>query len=240
MSEFTNVVIGVQARTTSKRFPGKVLETIDGKPVIKHVLDACERAAKYMNTHSQKSRLLVSVALVVPAGDQLVELYRRKITLIEGPEDDVLTRYAMLAEKTDADYIVRVTGDCPLIPPYLITKHIKTAVVNGYDYVSNVDEVARTAADGTDCEVVSRALLKYVHENANDAKDREHVTLMIRRDPPAWARIAHIIGYLNLSGLKLSIDTPEDLERVRAEYDRIKLALTNAENLHGRSSVHRF
>lgn len=239
MANYTSIVIGIQARSTSKRFPRKVFETIDGKPIIKHVTDACDMAALYMNRFAHKTRQMVTVALVIPTGDELREFCGRHHPVIEGPEDDVLTRYMVLSNRMRADYVVRITADCPLLPSYLITKHIKTAVVNGYDYLSNVEDGVRTAADGTDCEVISRALLEYMHENAKNPSDREHVTTMARRNPPDWARIGHVIGFLNLSGLKLSVDTPEDLERVRAEYDRVKLALTNAEKAHGKANIHR-
>lgn len=240
MAQITNVLIGIQARSTSKRFPRKVFETIGGKPMIQHVIDACDRSAKYMNNHSLKTGTHVYVALLVPKGDELAQSRRFGRLAFEGPEDDVLTRYQMAAKRYKADYIVRVTGDCPLIPPYLITKHIKTAVVNGYDYVSNVDESHRTSADGTDCEVISDKLLDYVHANTRNEKDREHVTTFIRRECPDWAKVGHVVGHLNLSALKLSVDTQEDLERVRTQYDILNRAIETAEAKSGKFSVHRF
>jgi hypothetical protein len=63
---------------------------------------------------------------------------------------------------------------------------------------------------------------------------------MARRSPPDWARIGHVIGHLDQSNLKLSVDTMEDLERVRAAFDRVKRAIENAESIHGKQSVHRF
>lgn len=239
-TDFTSVLIAIQARSTSKRFPRKVFELIGGKPLLNHVIDSCDRAAKYMNNHMHSTRIMVKVALLIPFGDDIGPAFRGRAMIHEGPEHDVLARYASAVERFDADYIVRVTGDCPLIPSYLITKHIKTAKIGGYSYVSNVDEEARTAADGTDCEVISRDLMAWLSENAKDPKDREHVTTLARRSPPEWAKIAHVIGHLDLSSLKLSVDTPEDLERVREAYERVKTAQANAERLHGKASVHRF
>jgi len=238
--EYTTVVIGIQARSTSTRFPRKVFETIDGKPILKHVIDSCDRAAFYMNNHTHKTHVLVKVALAVPSGDEIIPAFKKKSIIIEGPEHDVLARYGILADRTGADYIVRITADCPLIPPYLITKHIKVATINAYDYVSNVDEQCRTSIDGVDCEVISRRMLDYMLKNATEPKDREHVTTYARSNPPEWARVGHVIGHLDQSNLKLSVDTIEDLERVRAAYDRVKMAIDTAEKLHGKQSVHRF
>jgi spore coat polysaccharide biosynthesis protein SpsF len=114
-------------------------------------------------------------------------------------------------------------------------------VKNSVDYVSNVDERLRVSFDGMDCEVISRNLLDYVHFNATSKSDREHVTTFIRK--PDLSRdfsIAHIVGYVDLAGLKLSVDTDEDLERVRAQKSKIIDALKKAEVLSGTRSTHRF
>lgn len=240
MAEYENVVIGIQARSTSIRFPRKSQALLGGRPMIEHVLEAANRAAKYINRHSHKTFIQVNVALLVPRGDELADTYRKRTIVVEGADGDVLSRYVAAMDRLNADYMVRVTGDCPLIPPYLISKHIKTALQNRYDYVSNVDADSRTACDGNDCEVMSRKMLRYLSETATDPHDREHVTALARHAPPSWARIGHVVGFLYLTDLKLSVDTPEDLERVRAQYDRIQRAIQQAEAKHGPDSIHRF
>lgn len=236
--EVTNVLIGIQARSTSARFPMKVHEKIGHKAMIEHVIASAEIAAKYINKYSNSTRTLVEVALLIPHGD-LLSKYRSKLPVHEGPESDVLTRYAQAAARFKSDYVVRVTGDCPLIPSFLISKMIKTAVVNGYDYVSNVDPRFRTAADGHDCEAISIRLLKHLDETAKDPADREHVTLAARRSPPEWARLGHVTGHVDLSNLKLSVDSLEDLERVRAQYARINEMDHAAAETFGRHCVHK-
>src|SRR3990172_3802823 len=232
------VLIGVQARTTSKRFPEKVFALLGGKPVLNHMIKTCETTVTYMNRYANKTGITVKFALLVPKGDEIVKRYSHRTTILEGSEEDVLSRYYSAAQSEQADFIVRLTADCPLIPSYVISKHIKTATKNLYDYVSNVDEDLRTAADGFDCEVMSYGLLEWLNKNAQD-KDREHVTTLSHRDPPHWARIGHIIGFHDLSGMKLSVDTPEDLERVNMEYEKIEQALRQAELKHGKDSIHR-
>lgn len=239
MAEVTNVVIGIQARSTSERFPRKVLELIDGKPLLQHVIDACNRSALYMNRHRDKTRILVQVALLIPEGDMIGDIFKGKAIIVRGPEHNVLQRYAQMASRLDADYVVRVTGDCPLIPPFLITKHIKTAVINQYDYCSNVAESSRTTADGMDCEIFSKRMLAHAVQAATDPYDQEHVTTLMRRARPEWARTGTIVGFLELSGLKLSVDTEEDLQRVRLHYEELKRKIDNAEAEHGRQNVHR-
>lgn len=206
------------------------------KPILQHVIDACSKAAMYENKFSAKKNTLVQVAVLCPFEDEITHSFRCKV--IEGPEDDVLSRYVQAAEKTNADYVVRITADCPLIPPYLISKHITAAVVNKHHYLSNVDERIRTSVDGVDCEVISKEALHWLNENAKDPVDREHVTTLIRRQPPGWANIGHVVSYLDLSGLKLSVDTPEDLDRVRQHYDKIQGAIESASLFA--NQIHRF
>lgn len=233
------VLIGIQARSTSKRFPGKVFEDIGGKPLLTHVIDACKSAEHYMNRKVALTGIVVNTALLIPYDDELKRHYKGSLPIVEGPEDDVLARYAMAARQFDSTYVVRVTGDCPLIPAFIISKHVNIATRNSYDYLSNVDEKVRTAADGMDCEVISRRLLDFVDQTATDADDRQHVTTFVRRCPPHWATRAPVVGHLDLSGMKLSVDTPEDLERVRLAYNRLQEILKNAEKVYGQRSVHR-
>lgn len=242
MSQIRQVWVGIQARSGSKRFPRKVFELIDGKPLLRHVIDSCDKAAFYMNRHTHQSKIMVNYAILCPFGDEIKQAFGTRCMVIEGPEDDVLARYKLLSDKVHPDYIVRVTGDCPLIPHYLITKLIKTTIANDYDYCSNVDEKCRTAVDGYDVEVMSKRALLWADTHAlAGSKDREHVTTLLRsRQTPEHFKLGHVIGFLNQSHFKYSVDTPEDLDRVRVEYARVKQAQVEAEKLFGKTQVHRF
>jgi spore coat polysaccharide biosynthesis protein SpsF (cytidylyltransferase family) len=233
------VVIAIQARSGSTRLPRKAFELIGNKMMLDHVIYSAKSAAKYINHHSAKSGIEADVVVVTPVGDQIAEAFRSRCPILTGPEKDVLERYIIATRELGADYVVRLTGDCPLIPDFLIAKLIKLAAANGYDYLSNVDEETRTAMDGHDCEVISRRLMDHLYEHAKDAYDREHVTTMARRDPPPWARLGCVINYQDQSDLKLSVDTPEDLQRVRDHYQKRDMKLFYAERKFGRQSVHR-
>ena len=241
MAQIKRVAIGIQARSTSKRLPSKVFSDICGRPMLQWVIDAAKDGAGYLNRPGPNNNIEVSVTLLIPKGDPIKDVFGDKLRIIEGDEDDVLSRYKELADYRSADFIVRITGDCPLIPPPVIAKAVNVAVKNNLDYVSNVDERLRVSFDGMDVEVISRNLLDYTFYNATDAKDREHVTTFIRRSSlPREFTMAHIIGYVDLSGTKLSVDTEEDLERVRGHKARILDALATAEKLSGQRSLHRF
>lgn len=233
------VLIGIQARSGSTRLPRKAYALVGQKRMLDHVIDACRGAARYLASRPTPNAPLVSVALLIPEDDPIKKDFARGVDVIEGPLDDVLARYVIAAQALEAEFIVRITGDCPMIPDYLIAKHITTATKGRYDYLSNVDEESRTAVDGHDCEVMSARMLNHLDQHASSAADREHVTLMARREPPNWAKMGGVINYHDHSHFKLSVDTAEDLERVREEYRRRDLKLYRAEHKFGRQSVHR-
>ena len=234
------VVIGIQARSTSQRFPRKVFEKIDGKEMLQHVLDAADEACLYINKFTAKNDVKVSTCVLVPVGDEIVSRYRYKSVVFEGHEEDVLKRYKMMSDALDPDYIVRITSDCPLLPSYLISKSINVATKGNYDYVSNVDENIRTCVDGHDVEIMSRAALDWADECATFERDREHVTPILRSNKiPTKFRVAHIVGHLYQPNIKLSVDTKEDLERVKREYSEIKRCINQAFAKSGGKSVYR-
>lgn len=231
------ILIAIQARSGSTRLPKKAFELIGGSRMLDHVIDNCKNSASYLSRRRGLD-VSVEVAVVTPVGDPIVNEFSSRCRIIEGSELDVLSRYAGAVHVYDPDYVVRITGDCPLIPAFIISKMVQLAVHNRYDYVSNVDDF-RTSLDGSDCEVMSRKMFEYIHDVASMPHDREHVTTIIRRCPPDWARIGAVVGYFDLSDLKLSVDTPEDLERVRKAYDSVNKRVMEAERRYGRQAIHR-
>ena len=241
MAEITTVCIGIQARSNSTRLPDKVNKLIHEKTVLNHVIDACKKSMLYINKYTSSTHILVNLAMLVPHNDPIALDYKKKIRIFQGPEDDVLKRYATMGDRMNADYVVRITGDCPLIPPALITKHINTAIMNKYDYLTNTHLDTRTAPDGHDCEIISKAALTWLSQNASTDSEREHVTLLLKeKTPPDWMSIGTIIHSLDLSGFKISVDTEEDLEKAVKMYHSIYNKAERARKKYGDRSVHRF
>lgn len=225
--DYITCSIVIQARSTSTRFPGKIYERIGNKPILQHVLDACYNSSNYINAYTGRHGIVCGVALAVPTNDDLIKPYSNHI-IIQGPENDVLTRYKMASERLNSDYIVRITSDCPFIPPFIISKAISIAVKEKLDFLTNADPRFRTSPDGHDCEVMSRKLLDWLDTNAKDEKSREHVTSYLQDNLPDWAQKADIIGFTDLSQIKLSVDTREDLDRLTLMYNRLYSAIKNS------------
>jgi spore coat polysaccharide biosynthesis protein SpsF len=233
----SEVLIAVQARSTSTRLPKKTLQLIDTKTMAEHVLAACRSSAYHINKTVFKNAINCKIALLIPFNDKLKEAFPDEY-IIEEDEFDVLARYVKAVREFQSDYVVRITSDCPLSSPALITKHIMCAVKNDLDYCSNVFDGCRTFIDGLDVEVISRALLTWLNNCAKDVYDREHVTTYFRKYPPPWARIGSIIGHIDLSDVKLSVDTPEELDKVRENYKSVLDKVTRAKKLG--HTVYRF
>lgn len=230
-----HVLIGIQARSGSTRLPRKAFELIGGKMMLDHVIESCKKASSYVH---KKEGIYAKVVVLTPDDDPIAKIFASRCDIVEGPTSDVLARYLMAVEKYAPDLVVRITGDCPLIPSYIIARTISTAYQHGYDYVANVDERFRTAIDGTDCEAMSTTLLEQAGKEAKDPYDREHVTTWIRREQPEWAKIGAMVNYFDHSSIKLSVDTRDDLERVRSAYDSAEEKLRKAIRTLGQTHTH--
>lgn len=219
MNDKRLVVIGVQARSTSKRFPNKISQKIAGRTMLEWVLSSCENAVRYLKNDCKSLNAEVQMALLMPKGDPVATVYRGHLTIIEGDENDVLSRYVTLAKGLGAHGVVRITADCPLIPTHLIAKHVKSFLIKERDYTTNV--LVRSYKEGFDTEVISARLLQWLDENAKGV-DREHVTSLVGPGKPfpfkdAYGKpsVCHILNQFNESEERTSIDTPEDLEKIR-------------------------
>ena len=198
----------VQARTGSTRLPGKVLEDVGGIPLIAHSLRRL-RAARRVDE--------VVLATTDREGDDaLVQLAREEgVAAHRGPEQDVLSRLRGAAEAAGAEALVRITGDCPLLDPAVVDR-VVGALLDGpqpCDYASNV--LRRTYPRGLDTEALWVGTLARIDELAESEAAREHVTWFAYHERPDLFRLRSVEGDEDRSDLDWSVDTAEDLERVR-------------------------
>jgi len=207
------VVAIIQARMGSTRLPGKVMKPILGKPVILWVL---ERVSL--------SNLINEIVVAIPSGrenDVIVDTikeYDDKIIISRGSEDDVLDRYYNAAVQTNADVIVRITSDCPLIDPVVVNHIVKQFLNNDCDYCSN--NLKRTYPIGLDTEVFSFDALAKAWGEAKNDYEREHVTPYIKENPDKF-KLLNVSNDVDLSHLRWTLDTKEDFEFIKVIYERI-------------------
>lgn len=215
----------VQARMTSKRFPGKSLAELHGKPVLAHVLE--------------RARLVPTVdyvVLAVPdtdASEPMLELalgmnLNKKETKIDnfcGAEDDVLDRYYHAARFFKLSIIMRITGDCPFIDPRVCFEVLHLAEWRKLDYCSNIHP-KRTYPAGLDCEVFTMDCLEAAHQLATDPYDREHVTPWMQKTK--GLTIACVSQKVDMSHKNWCVDFPDDIKRLEREIKKTMRIEVNA------------
>jgi spore coat polysaccharide biosynthesis protein SpsF (cytidylyltransferase family) len=219
------IIVGIQCRLASTRFPDKSIKALnsDGLNCINSLLDNVDRCNDHMsNKKGGFYHIIPRTAVLVPINEatfwyESLKKRSNPPTVMAGDPDDVLSRYTDLLNH-EFDAVVRLTADCPNVPPLAINKAIFTLIHHRLDYISNVWEDCRTAIDGHDIEVLSKDALKWLSNNAKSKEEREHVTIAIRKQFPAQLRKAALIQKEDLSDIKLCVDTKDEFERASARF----------------------
>jgi spore coat polysaccharide biosynthesis protein SpsF len=202
----------IQARTGSSRLPGKVLLPLLGLPILTRVVERVRRA---------KAVDEVVVATTHLAGDDAIAQLAADSgwALMRGSETDLLERYLKAASAHNADVVVRITSDCPLVDPGLIDDVVRARHDAGVDYAANNLE-PRTYPRGLDVEAFTRAALERADAEDRSPASREHATPYIYRHPEAF-RLLRVASPEDESRYRWCVDTPEDYELVRRLYDTL-------------------
>lgn len=205
-----NVAI-IQARSGSTRLPGKVLKTLKGRTVLGHVINRVRQVSAIDE--------IVIATTVLPHDDAIEqEALNHGAKVYRGSESDVLSRYYEAAAANNADTVIRITSDCPLIDPEITGEVIRHYYHTNSDYTSNTQ--ARCFPRGLDTEVFSMESLTRAHFNAKLPEEREHVTPYIYRNPDLF----HIVSFeceADYSQYRWTLDTPEDWELIGHIYSRL-------------------
>lgn len=193
---------------TSTRLPGKILKQVLGKSLLAYQIERLKRA-KFVDG-------IVIATTTNKEDDVLVAFCQaHDIDFVRGSEPDVLGRYALAAKKFQADVVVRVTSDCPLIDPEVMDRVISTylRLADKLDYASNC--LIRTYPRGLDTEVFSSQVLQELDHTVMAQNEREHVTLNIIRHPEKYRCLSVECEEGDFSAHRWTVDTAEDFELIR-------------------------
>ena len=233
-----NVIAIIQGRMSSSRLPGKILADIAGQPMLQRVFMRTSRAVSVSQT--------LFATTTDPSDDPVAEYCDFSgIPFTRGNLYDVLDRYYLAAKGAKADYVVRITADCPLIDPKLINDVVEKLLETGdsrFDFVCNrlPPPYPRTYPIGLDIEACTFKALEQAWKKAKEPQHREHVMPYFyegvqlitdnRHRPlvgslqtgtsPRGYNIALLQHTTDFGDYRWTVDTPEDLEFMREVYSR--------------------
>lgn len=230
----------IQGRMSSSRLPGKVLLDIAGKPMIQHVIERTKLAQTLDG---------VIVATTIDSSDDPVAAFAAStgIPFTRGSLHDVLDRYYQAAKAHQADVIVRITADCPVIDPNVIDQTVKLITDNWSlktDFSCNrlPPPFGRSFPIGLDVEVCTFAALERAWKESTEVFHREHVMPFLYEGTTFERNTQYALSdtYFVLRGrsqrdfsivqlhhapdygsLRWTVDTPEDLAFIREIFARL-------------------
>lgn len=199
-----NTGILIQARMSSARFPGKMLNKLGDFPLVEFVYRRC--------LESKKADMVAVITSTDPSDDKLYNhCVEQGLNVYRGDLENVLLRYTEGAEHFKLDTVVRVCGDSPFVDVEKIDEMLSLFERENLDYM-NFDKT--TILWGLDSEIVKTSLLKEISTKELLPEDKEHVTLFIKKTIDQYKtkslKLHHSEKQVN--EIKLTVDYPKDLE----------------------------
>lgn len=201
----------IQTRTSSKRLPKKVLKKILGNEIFIIV---------YKRVLLSK---FIDKAIIITSNskdDDIIEKICKKknIPIFRGPLKNVLKRYYLAAKKFNLKNIVRITSDCPLIDPDVISQVCVTYKNGNFDYVSNV--IKPTYPDGLDVEIFNISTLSRSLKNCKKNYDLEHVTSYIKRND--FFKKKNVRINEDFSNFRITLDNINDFKNIKYTFNKFR------------------
>ena len=198
-----DIALGIQARTSSSRFPEKVLSPLCGTPMLLWTINYCRKVnlPLFVLTSTDES------------DDQLIGMLEENyVSYYRGSLDNVVSRYLSFMEEHQVKKVVRISGDSPLINPDVIFQVIaQDQELADADLTTNV--FPRSFPKGQSVEVIPRKSLELLRNRSLSESDIEHVTPYFYANYKEF-KINNLHNTKDLSSINLSVDTKEDLLRV--------------------------
>lgn len=210
----------IQARMGSTRLPGKILkEFYGGKTLLETLLD---------NLHKVAGAKVIVATSINENNDQLETFLLEKGELVyRGSENDVLDRFIKAAEANGVDGIVRICSDNPFMDWHGVATLVEKAQQSGAEYIGfRINDTPSILTHfGFWGEYVTLAALKRVYETTElGTPAHEHVTFHVYKHPEEY-KCEWIAGPAFLEGrddIRLTIDTPDDLQNALKVYSDLK------------------
>ena len=201
------MLILVQARTSSKRFPRKILHEIQGKPLILHVIEKLKKS-------NFKNEIVVSTSIKKSDNELVALLKKNKIKFYRGNLKNVAERLLKTALKQKKNYFVRVSGDSPVIDTNILDRMIRIhnrKSYKNYDIITNV--FPKTFPKGMSFEIIKRQIIINNLKFMSDS-DKEHVTQYFYNNSSLF-RIKNLFNFDEKKyKVDLTVDKKIDLKKI--------------------------
>jgi glutamate-1-semialdehyde 2,1-aminomutase len=221
-----SIIAIVQARMGSTRLPNKVMLPI-GRD-----MSTIEALLLRLGKSKEIDKIIVATSDDLRNKSLVKCVNNLGLDVFQGSENDVLDRYYQAAKMYNADIVVRITGDCPLIDAEVVDTVIKVYKSSNVDYVCNINPP--TFPDGLDVEVFSFFALKTAWKEAKIYAEHEHVTQYIYGS--GKFKTKNVVNSIDFSDERWTVDEPEDYEVIKSifEYFSPKIDFTWSEILQAR------
>ncbi|MDP4176904.1 MAG: glycosyltransferase family protein [Bacillota bacterium] len=205
-----NVVCIVQARMGSSRLPGKVLMNIRNKTIVELIYERLKKCSK-----------LNKIIFAIPNTEKdkaLIDIFNNNnIEYFMGNENDVLERYYFCAKEYNADFIIRVTCDCPFVDYTTIDEIVEEGIKVKCDYI-----LKENLPVGVTSEAFTFEALEKAYFEADKDYQREHVISYFLDNPDKFKlTFINAKGILNKPEYRLTLDTLEDFNVIKTIYDNL-------------------
>lgn len=191
-----SVIASIQARMESSRLPGKALLPLHNQPILELVR---KRATQTRNI----DEVVFAVGDNSPNDAITLWCRRNSIRYVVGPEDNLLKRHMAVVNEMQPDVLVRITGDCPFIPPSEIDRIISLHQSNDKRYTTNY---TKQMPIGTAVDIIEPSLLKELQEIGED-----HPVRKIRNQPDRYrTEFSENPEWCTFANAHMAVDTPAD------------------------------
>ena len=193
------VLCVIQARMNSSRLPGKVILPFAGSSIIECIYERVKRSKRVND-------VLVGTSIERSDNTLVKFLEEKNINYFRGSLDNVLNRFASISKEYNPDFLVRITGDCPLIDPDIIDICVENCVAGKYDYFRLLEPYP----DGLDVDIFKSSAITIANEKAKKISEREHIGQYFLNNPNDF-----LLGGINLfetrhQEIRITLDEEED------------------------------
>jgi len=211
MKKRLKTAVYIQARYSSSRLPKKLFLPLAGKSVLQHIIERTRLIKKLINY----------IVVVVP--DEEKEVIREHlkdspdVIVYGGDKENVLKRFYDANKKIQADIIIRLTADNPLVDTLHLRKALLRHIKQQADYT-----IYKYLPLGCGFEILSKYALERCFKNANKVYQKEHVTPYIRENKQEF-KILELVPYkfYRRPEYRLTIDEEPDYKLIEIIYKHL-------------------